>query len=59
MSDEPLTGDQLRKIIELIQAVAACGHGSVTIRVVNGKARFIAVTYERKLEGVEIENESG
>lgn len=48
--DKLLTYDQQLRLLELLAQVCEIQHGEVTIRVVNGKAKFISVTYETKLE---------
>jgi hypothetical protein len=53
MMQELLTQDQIKRILELLAAVIDVGHGEVTIRVVNGRAKFISVTYENRLLEIE------
>jgi len=46
---EELTEAEISKIVALLRNVIEHGHGEVTIRVVNGIAKFISVRYENLL----------
>lgn len=49
--DNPLTQRQRDMFEKLLAELCAThGHGSVTIKVVYGRPKFISVEYERKLD---------
>jgi hypothetical protein len=52
--DNLLTLTQQEKLARLLAQTCECGHGSVTIRVVGGRPKFISVEYESKLDDQEV-----